>query len=85
MRKRFDYHSGTWHSSKSREVFDQEGLWIIRYCVLSAKHEDATNPYILIVCNGIGSPMESRMINIEPLHLAMTAQQVCCSFWVGCF
>jgi len=46
------------------------------YCVLSAKHDDQASPWILIVCNDIGSPVESRSINIEPLHMAMTAQHV---------
>jgi hypothetical protein len=35
------------------------------YCVLTAKIED--NCYIAILCNSIGSPVENRVINFEPI------------------
>lgn len=46
------------------------------FCVLSARSEDPQSPYLLIVCNDIGSPVESRNIPIEPQFLAMTNQHV---------
>jgi WD repeat-containing protein 35 len=45
------------------------------YRVIAAKQPEEPG-WILIVCNAIGSPLESRTITFEPLHVAMTAQHV---------
>eukprot|EP00928_Gymnodinium_smaydae_P071095 TRINITY_DN54772_c0_g1_i1.p1 TRINITY_DN54772_c0_g1~~TRINITY_DN54772_c0_g1_i1.p1 ORF type:complete len:1239 (-),score=345.63 TRINITY_DN54772_c0_g1_i1:123-3839(-) len=42
------------------------------YCVLVTKAEDSSNQYIVIVCNDIGSPVDSKYIHIEPQHVVMT-------------
>jgi WD repeat-containing protein 35 len=44
-------------------------------CVL-AKADDTGNQYILILCNAIGSPVDSKYVEVEPLHMAMTETHV---------
>eukprot|EP01052_Picozoa_sp_SAG31_P004074 SAG31_NODE_165_length_21701_cov_9.786409_6_plen_468_part_00 len=44
-------------------------------CVL-AKADDTGNQYILILCNAIGSPVDSKYIEVEPLRMAMTETHV---------
>eukprot|EP00899_Mesostigma_viride_P008010 jgi/Mesvir1/1720/Mv21173-RA.1 len=41
------------------------------YCVLSTKGEEP-GQYILILCNAIGSPVDSKYIDVEPVYLCMT-------------
>mmetsp|Transcript_20542 Transcript_20542/g.58181 ORF Transcript_20542/g.58181 Transcript_20542/m.58181 type:complete len:1228 (-) Transcript_20542:92-3775(-) len=46
------------------------------YCVLVTKADDSSGQYIIIVCNDIGSPVDSKYLHIEPLHVAMTKSHV---------
>uniref|UniRef100_A0A7S2LS93 Anaphase-promoting complex subunit 4 WD40 domain-containing protein n=1 Tax=Zooxanthella nutricula TaxID=1333877 RepID=A0A7S2LS93_9DINO len=46
------------------------------FCVLVTKADDASGQYIVIVCNDIGSPVDSKYLNHEPLHVAMTNSHV---------
>jgi WD repeat-containing protein 35 len=46
------------------------------FCVLVTKADDSSGQYILIVCNDIGSPVDSKYLHIEPLHVAMTNTHV---------
>lgn len=46
------------------------------YCVLVTKADDASGQHIVIVCNDIGSPVDSKYLHIEPLHVAMTNTHV---------
>mmetsp|Transcript_3004 Transcript_3004/g.7686 ORF Transcript_3004/g.7686 Transcript_3004/m.7686 type:complete len:1249 (+) Transcript_3004:101-3847(+) len=46
------------------------------YCVLVTMADDASGQYILIVCNDIGSPVDSKYLHIEPMHVAMTNTHV---------
>jgi len=46
------------------------------YCVLVTKADDSSGQYIIIVCNDIGSPVDSKYLHIEPLHVAMTNSHV---------
>eukprot|EP00929_Paragymnodinium_shiwhaense_P008039 TRINITY_DN111964_c0_g1_i1.p1 TRINITY_DN111964_c0_g1~~TRINITY_DN111964_c0_g1_i1.p1 ORF type:complete len:1227 (-),score=335.65 TRINITY_DN111964_c0_g1_i1:276-3956(-) len=46
------------------------------YCVLITKADDNSGQYIVIICNDIGSPMDSKYLNIEPLHVSMTNSHV---------
>ena len=45
------------------------------YCVLATRAEDSRE-HILIVCNNIGVPCDSRYITVEPKLLAMTRQHI---------
>jgi len=45
-------------------------------CVFATKTDDASGQYILILCNAIGSPVDSKYIDIEPVYLAMTPYHV---------
>eukprot|EP00232_Nephroselmis_pyriformis_P019088 CAMPEP_0182899530 /NCGR_PEP_ID=MMETSP0034_2-20130328/28121_1 /TAXON_ID=156128 /ORGANISM="Nephroselmis pyriformis, Strain CCMP717" /LENGTH=1198 /DNA_ID=CAMNT_0025033565 /DNA_START=181 /DNA_END=3774 /DNA_ORIENTATION=- len=45
------------------------------YCVLATKGEEP-GQYILILCNAIGSPLDSKYIEVEPMYVCMTAYHV---------
>jgi WD repeat-containing protein 35 len=42
------------------------------YCVLATKAEENSTQFVLILCNAIGSPVDSKNINIEPHYMGMT-------------
>lgn len=47
------------------------------YCVLSTKTDnDPSHPYVLILCNAIGTPIDSKYIDVEPINLTMTSTHV---------
>mmetsp|Transcript_32306 Transcript_32306/g.92700 ORF Transcript_32306/g.92700 Transcript_32306/m.92700 type:complete len:1232 (-) Transcript_32306:146-3841(-) len=46
------------------------------YCVLVTKADDSSGQYIVIICNDIGSPVDSKYLHIEPMHVAMTNSHV---------
>lgn len=41
------------------------------HCVLAARGEDA-GQYVVVLCDAIGSPLETRYIDVEPRHITMT-------------
>lgn len=45
-------------------------------CVFATRTDDNSGQYILILCNAIGSPVDSKYIDVEPLYLAMTEHHV---------
>eukprot|EP01006_Ploeotia_vitrea_P054301 TRINITY_DN67870_c2_g4_i1.p1 TRINITY_DN67870_c2_g4~~TRINITY_DN67870_c2_g4_i1.p1 ORF type:complete len:1236 (-),score=168.86 TRINITY_DN67870_c2_g4_i1:194-3901(-) len=45
-------------------------------CVLVTKTEDMAGQHIVILCNEIGSPVDSKYIDMECLYVAMTATHV---------
>ena len=42
------------------------------HCVFATNADDDSGQYVLILCNAIGSPVDSKYIDIQPLHLTMT-------------
>jgi len=46
------------------------------YCVLATKAEDAVDQYVLILCNAIGSPVDTKYISVEPLYVSMNKTHV---------
>eukprot|EP00040_Diaphanoeca_grandis_P015836 m.81289 g.81289 ORF g.81289 m.81289 type:complete len:1161 (-) comp25403_c0_seq3:252-3734(-) len=46
------------------------------HCVLSTKHHDDSNQYVLILCNAIGTPVDSKYIDVEPQFLTMTSTHI---------
>jgi WD repeat-containing protein 35 len=44
------------------------------FCLLTARVADTS--YILILCNSIGSPVDNRIINIEPEYITLTETHV---------
>jgi len=46
------------------------------YCVLVTKADDASGQHIVIVCNDIGSPVDSKYMQLEPMQVAMTNSHV---------
>jgi len=47
------------------------------YCTLATKSDDKDGSHVLIVCNAIGSPVESKYLTLEPLQVSMTNTHVC--------
>jgi WD repeat-containing protein 35 len=45
------------------------------YCILATSGEDS-GQFILILCNAIGSPVDSKYIEVEPLYITMTPYHV---------
>mmetsp|Transcript_9052 Transcript_9052/g.14851 ORF Transcript_9052/g.14851 Transcript_9052/m.14851 type:complete len:1200 (+) Transcript_9052:114-3713(+) len=45
-------------------------------CVLATRADDNSGQFILILCNAIGSPVDSKYIDVEPLYLAMTPYHI---------
>jgi len=46
------------------------------HCVFATKTDDGSGQFILILCNAIGSPVDSKYIDIEPIFLSMTPYHV---------
>jgi len=45
------------------------------YCALITKGDSSTS-WVIILCNSIGSPVDSREINIEPIYYAMSKTHI---------
>jgi len=45
-------------------------------CVLISQSDDQSGQYILILCNAIGSPVDSKYIEISPLYITMTPYHI---------
>lgn len=46
------------------------------FCSFATKNEDSNGKFAVILCNAIGTPVESRYIDIEPCFLAMNSAYV---------
>jgi len=46
------------------------------HCVLSTRADDVSGQYVLILCNAIGTPIDSKYIDIEPVYLDMTPTHI---------
>jgi WD repeat-containing protein 35 len=46
------------------------------HCVLSTKTDDGSDQYVLILCNAMGTPVDSKYIDIQPTLLKMTKTHV---------
>ncbi|XP_038051534.1 WD repeat-containing protein 35-like isoform X4 [Patiria miniata] len=46
------------------------------HCVLATKADESTGQYVLVLCNSIGTPLESKYIDIEPIYIAVTRTHV---------
>ncbi|XP_031567757.1 WD repeat-containing protein 35-like isoform X2 [Actinia tenebrosa] len=49
------------------------------HCVLATKADDSSGQYVLVLCNAIGTPLDSKYIEIEPQFIAMTRSYVVAS------
>lgn len=45
------------------------------HCVLAANGDDA-GQYVVVLCDAIGSPLETRYIDVEPLFVTMTQVRI---------
>nr|XP_006001165.1 PREDICTED: WD repeat-containing protein 35 isoform X1 [Latimeria chalumnae] len=46
------------------------------FCILATKADDSHPQYVLVLCNSIGTPLDSKYIDIEPLFVTMTRTHV---------
>ncbi|XP_015772966.1 PREDICTED: WD repeat-containing protein 35-like [Acropora digitifera] len=49
------------------------------HCVLATRADDNNGQHVLVLCNAIGTPLDSKYIEIEPLFVAMTRSHVIAS------
>ncbi|XP_056151968.1 WD repeat-containing protein 35 [Lampris incognitus] len=46
------------------------------FCILATKADDTHPQYVLVLCNSIGTPLDSKYIDIDPLFVTMTKTHV---------
>jgi len=46
------------------------------HCCLATNSDELKDVYALLLCNAIGTPMDSKYIGLEPLHMAMSSTHV---------
>ncbi|XP_039278851.1 WD repeat-containing protein 35 [Nilaparvata lugens] len=46
------------------------------HCVLAVRTDDSANPYGLLLCNAIATPVDSKYMDMEPLWVAMNSSHV---------
>ncbi|XP_060579333.1 WD repeat-containing protein 35-like [Ruditapes philippinarum] len=46
------------------------------YCCLATKADDLNNQYVLVLCNSIGTPLDSKYIEMDPVYLTMTKTHI---------
>ncbi|XP_070533961.1 WD repeat-containing protein 35-like isoform X2 [Ptychodera flava] len=46
------------------------------HCVLATRADDTTGQYVLVLCNSIGTPLDSKYIDLDPMYVAMTRTHV---------
>mmetsp|Transcript_1346 Transcript_1346/g.3417 ORF Transcript_1346/g.3417 Transcript_1346/m.3417 type:complete len:1179 (-) Transcript_1346:299-3835(-) len=69
----FDTQTGQKHVKYVKKLMAVKGAG--EYCVLATRTDDP-GVFILILCNAIGAPVDSKYINIEPQNLFMTETHV---------
>ncbi|KAM3874430.1 WD repeat-containing protein 35-like [Diretmus argenteus] len=46
------------------------------FCILATKADETHRQYVLVLCNSIGTPLDSKYIDIDPLFVTMTKTHV---------
>lgn len=46
------------------------------YCCLATKADEAVGQYVLVLCNSIGTPLDSKYIEMDPVFLTMTKTHI---------
>ncbi|KAL5015359.1 hypothetical protein ScPMuIL_009629 [Solemya velum] len=46
------------------------------YCCLTTKADDTSGQYVLVLCNSIGTPLDSKYIEMDPLYITMTKTHI---------
>ncbi|KAH9492608.1 WD repeat-containing protein 35 [Bulinus truncatus] len=49
------------------------------FCCLATKGDEPNNQHVLVLCNSIGTPLDSKYIEMEPTYLCMTKTQIICA------
>ncbi len=46
------------------------------FCCLATRADDAGGQYVLVLCNSIGTPLDSKYIDIDPVYVCMTKTHI---------
>uniref|UniRef100_A0A4W3H1F9 WD repeat-containing protein 35 n=1 Tax=Callorhinchus milii TaxID=7868 RepID=A0A4W3H1F9_CALMI len=46
------------------------------FCILATKADESPSQYVLVLCNSIGTPLDSKYIDIDPLFVTVTKTHV---------
>ncbi|KAL8581320.1 WD repeat-containing protein 35 [Nucella lapillus] len=46
------------------------------YCCLATKADEVVGQYVLVLCNSIGTPLDSKYVEMDPVYLTMTRSHV---------
>ncbi|XP_071111924.1 WD repeat-containing protein 35-like isoform X1 [Haliotis cracherodii] len=46
------------------------------YCCLATKADEMVGHYVLVLCNSIGTPLDSKYIEMDPMYLTMTKTHI---------
>ncbi|KAK7092123.1 WD repeat-containing protein 35-like isoform X2 [Littorina saxatilis] len=46
------------------------------YCCLATKADEVVGQYVLVLCNSIGTPLDSKYIEMDPVYLTMTKTHI---------
>eukprot|EP00730_Choanoeca_flexa_P001723 TRINITY_DN10757_c0_g1_i2.p1 TRINITY_DN10757_c0_g1~~TRINITY_DN10757_c0_g1_i2.p1 ORF type:complete len:1157 (+),score=402.04 TRINITY_DN10757_c0_g1_i2:149-3619(+) len=46
------------------------------HCILCTKADDNTGQYVLILCNSLGTPIDSKYMDVEPIFVSMSQSHV---------
>ncbi|PVD32416.1 hypothetical protein C0Q70_07850 [Pomacea canaliculata] len=46
------------------------------YCCLATKADEIVGQYVLVLCNSIGTPLDSKYVDMDPLYLTMTRTHI---------
>lgn len=49
------------------------------YCCLATKADETTGQFVLVLCNSIGTPLDSKYVEIDPVYLTMTKTHIMCA------
>ncbi|XP_074656125.1 WD repeat-containing protein 35-like isoform X2 [Tubulanus polymorphus] len=46
------------------------------FCCLATRADDVSGQYVLVLCNSIGTPLDSKYIDIDPVYVTMTKTHI---------
>ncbi|KAK3088211.1 hypothetical protein FSP39_016191 [Pinctada imbricata] len=49
------------------------------YCCLATRADETVGQYVLVLCNSIGTPLDSKYVELDPVYLTMTKTHILCA------
>ncbi|ELT97636.1 hypothetical protein CAPTEDRAFT_160931 [Capitella teleta] len=79
--ERLEHHVIFWDTKNSEKYVKYvRNLISIRacgdYCCLATRADDQAGQFVLVLCNSIGTPLDSKYIDIEPMYVTMTRTHI---------